>query len=188
MGTNEDLACEFVENMNVLDGRGSASNFFYEGATLYSYGTHFPLAIKIFDQPRVEFLMNAGDYSVSTRVHKGYFQSAASGYTVWAVPDCDIHRIHEYIHLDIWSNLQKIGPARGGLPRYMKNIVRDLEYYTLFCDRFKLSKQFTKLFRDADKRAITRMRKGCLYTGKSTYKLFREFYDIIQVRNTLLGE
>jgi hypothetical protein len=50
---------------------GSASNLFIDGAILYSYGRHFPLAIRQDWGAGVQYLINGDDYSFSTRSHQG---------------------------------------------------------------------------------------------------------------------
>jgi len=57
-----------------LAGGGNASNFFFDGATIYSYGRHFPIAT--LDGDRV-FFTTLG-YSVSTSAHKSIVRSAIS--------------------------------------------------------------------------------------------------------------
>lgn len=53
---------------------GNSSNFFFDGATIYSYGRHFPIAT--IDGDRVFFTTR--NYSVSTSAHKGLARSAVS--------------------------------------------------------------------------------------------------------------
>lgn len=48
------------------NGRSHNGNVFFSGSTLYSYGTHFPLAIRYKDK----FLLNADSYSVTTSKHQ----------------------------------------------------------------------------------------------------------------------
>ena len=50
--------------------RGSASNMFIEGDVLYSYGRHFPLAIRFDNDDARQYLINADKYSVTTGCHQ----------------------------------------------------------------------------------------------------------------------
>ena len=68
--------------------QGDGSNFYFRGATIYSYGDHFPLAK--FVTPDV-VLFNSGSYSVSTSKHQSYARNALAGYiTVFEVPEVDL--------------------------------------------------------------------------------------------------
>ncbi|TCC98799.1 hypothetical protein [Pedobacter hiemivivus] len=53
---------------------GKASNFFFDGASIYSYGRHFPIAT--LDGNRAFFTTR--NYSVSTSAHKSLVRSAIS--------------------------------------------------------------------------------------------------------------
>lgn len=55
-------------------GPHNAKTLFFEGDILYSYGHHFPLAIRL---PGGFYLLNGDGYSVTTRCHQSKVQSAA---------------------------------------------------------------------------------------------------------------
>jgi ribosomal protein L9 len=59
------------------------SNFYFEGDTIYSYGSHFPIARHY----KGVILFTSHDYSVSTSKHKSYARSACSHLTVYHVED-----------------------------------------------------------------------------------------------------
>lgn len=67
-GTQGEVADSFVKGK---DGPCEASNFFFEGNVLFSYGHHFPLCIK----HQGYFIINGDYYSVTTRQHQGVIQS-----------------------------------------------------------------------------------------------------------------
>src|SRR5439155_18606095 len=50
--------------------RGKASAMFVDGDGLYSYGHHFPLAIRRTDRRTVWYLLNGDRYSVTTSRHQ----------------------------------------------------------------------------------------------------------------------
>ena len=50
--------------------RGTASSMFIESDTLYSYGHHFPLAIRFEKTDGYQFVVNGDRYSVSTSAHQ----------------------------------------------------------------------------------------------------------------------
>lgn len=59
------------------------SNFYFEGDTIYSYGSHFPIARHY----KGVILFTSKDYSVSTSKHKSYVRSACSHLTLYTVAD-----------------------------------------------------------------------------------------------------
>lgn len=66
---------------NQHEGRSHNGNFYFEGGTLYSYGSHFIVG-HIVDGVT---LLNSDRYSISTGKQQGYAQSAAHG-VVYNVP------------------------------------------------------------------------------------------------------
>ena len=68
MKTQRDLVDDFRDGAT----HGRASNIFIEGDTLYSYGYHFPLALRYEKGKNLDFLVNADRYSVSTSAHQGH--------------------------------------------------------------------------------------------------------------------
>lgn len=58
---------------------GRASRVFFEGATIYSYGRHFPAGIFLRNDAGAEIVaINDDGYSVSTSKHMGYIRGAVS--------------------------------------------------------------------------------------------------------------
>jgi hypothetical protein len=68
-------------------GRSRNGHIFFNGRTIYSYGTHFPIAT-FHDTPSGRVvLFTTKDYSVTTQRHKSQvFGAIASGSTVFHVP------------------------------------------------------------------------------------------------------
>ena len=66
---NSQLAENFAEG----ETKGNGNNMFIEGNTIYSYGHHFPIAVKMKDG---SCIFNADGYSVTTSKHKGYVRRA----------------------------------------------------------------------------------------------------------------
>lgn len=63
-------------------GKNRSGNLYYTGRTLYSYGEHFPLA----HDYGAAVVVNASDYSVTTRRHKSEALAAVRGRRVVSVP------------------------------------------------------------------------------------------------------
>lgn len=70
-------------------GRG---NLYFEGDTIYSYGSHFPIARHVQNKRgQAAVLFTTRDYSVTTSGHKGMVRRAIpSGVTVFRVPGVSV--------------------------------------------------------------------------------------------------
>src|SRR3954469_7899047 len=72
---------------NQASGRSNNGQFYFEGATIFSYGGHFPIARfagKSVQPAGSRFikrvvLYTAADYSITTSRHKSYVQGALHG-------------------------------------------------------------------------------------------------------------
>ena len=65
---NSQVAETFVNRRVWKEEKVEGSNFFIEGNVVYSYGHHFPLAIRLENNI---FLLNGNGYSKTTGKHKG---------------------------------------------------------------------------------------------------------------------
>lgn len=72
MVSHYDLAKSFASGAT----SGKGSRMFIEGNIIYSYGTHFPIAMRL---PFNRFLFNTDKYSSSTSKHQSYVMSAING-------------------------------------------------------------------------------------------------------------
>ena len=68
MVRNEELAKQFVAGATT--GRGN--NIFIDGDAIYSYGSHFPIALRT----PAGYIVNKSKYSVTTSKHQGYVKRA----------------------------------------------------------------------------------------------------------------
>lgn len=80
--------------------RGTGSNMFIDGDTIYSYGYHFPIARRMNGY----YLFNSRGYSYSTYRHKQYVLSALHGEKVVKVRDCNM----DYAQNQTTSNVEEI--------------------------------------------------------------------------------
>jgi len=69
--TNQELFHVFASGTQE-HGRSANGNVFFSGDVLYSYGTHFPLAVRY----NGKMLLNADSYSVTTSKHQSYAANA----------------------------------------------------------------------------------------------------------------
>ena len=86
---------------NGIGERCTGSHMFFEGNIIYSYGYHFPMAIKWNGY----VLYNEERYSVSTSKHQGYVLGACSHLDVVVCASLD--------HFDKWNNT----PTNGFIGR-----------------------------------------------------------------------
>lgn len=69
------------------EGRNNNGQFYFEGPTIYSYGSHFPIAtFKTTKDGRRYVLFTTRDYSVTTSKHKSYARNAIHGEQIFYVP------------------------------------------------------------------------------------------------------
>jgi len=92
MVKHSTIAQEFSEGAV----KGTGSRMFIEGDTVYSYGYHFPIAIR----KDGFFLFNSEGYSSSTANHKGYVRYALLGEKVIELMGCNLNCIEDQIKED----------------------------------------------------------------------------------------
>ena len=99
--SNYDVAHRFATG---IGNRCTGSNMFFEGDIIYSYGYHFPMAIKWNGY----VLYNDERYSISTCKHQGYVLGACS--------HMDIVHCASLDHFDTWGKK----PTKGFIGRNLK--------------------------------------------------------------------
>lgn len=107
------------QNEETLDGRSSDGRMMFRGPTIYSYGTHFPIAHftgKLDGNGRDVVLYNSQSRSVSTSKHQSIVRGALHGLSVVVVSVPD---------------LQEFLNARG---KKLASIKREL--FTSACERY----------------------------------------------------
>jgi phosphorylcholine metabolism protein LicD len=71
MVKNSDVVEDFIFKDKII--KAKTRNLFFEDNTLYSYGYHYPLCIKIKDNSgNYVYFLNSNGYSNTTARHKGY--------------------------------------------------------------------------------------------------------------------
>jgi hypothetical protein len=73
--------CHIWANNTDLNAIGRASNIFFEGDKIYSYGRHFILGKKFIHEGREITFLNAKSYSNSTLKHQNHLRQAVNGLT-----------------------------------------------------------------------------------------------------------
>ena len=89
---NRDVAELFAQGKT--DIRNHNGSLFVEGDVIYSYGLHFPIALRLYG----EAVFNADRYSVTTSHHQSYVREAliSEGYRIYEV---DTITLQKYIEI-----------------------------------------------------------------------------------------
>jgi len=120
-------------------------NMFYDGATIYSYGEHFPIAKHVRDASGKHVVLFTTDsYSSSTGKHKSHASSACSHLNVFSVP-CVTARTkaahkgnYKAMKKALREHLITIGRKRVGLEWAYKTYIDALKQLNSYTAAFKL--------------------------------------------------
>ena len=110
MVSHDNIVNAFVNGETKLKG----SRMFIDGNVIYSYGYHFPIALRL---EKGVFLFNKDGYSVSTSRHKNKVKRAIEGVLTRIIEvstdrikkaiDLRINNSHELITKEIMEELEK---------------------------------------------------------------------------------
>jgi len=95
MAKNKDVAEMFAEGKQ----KGEANNMFIEGNTIYSYGFHFPIAIRLWDGNEWKFVWNRDKYSMTTSRHQNYVLRAIKGKIIKEVNTQEMEKYKKFINI-----------------------------------------------------------------------------------------
>jgi hypothetical protein len=116
----------------------SGSHFYFDGDTIYSYGSHFPIARHY----KGVVLFTSNGHSVTTTRHKSITSSACSHLTVFEVSDVmatpsgkDVREYGEQIK----AEAMKLAKARKPDVSFLERAVNEAN---AFCDRFGFKTRF----------------------------------------------
>lgn len=137
------------------NGRGTASNIFFEGDTIYSYGYHFAIAKQYDDF----ILFNKDNYSSTTSKHLSHVRSAISHHTIYEVarPNAEGKKEHLENYDDLISDIEsvtkQVAKGRNGTNaqdfrlRQIATLIDTANFYT---KQFKLGKRQIPAFELTD--------------------------------------
>lgn len=121
--------------------RATGSHFYFDGATVYSYGSHFPIARHY----KGVVLFTSEGYSSTTSKHKSYVRGACSHLTSFTVANVmrdpcreDVKNYGEQIK-DLSLKAAKARNPDAAL-KILENAVNEAND---FCERFKFKTRFT---------------------------------------------
>ena len=84
-----DMVAHLWANQSQDSARNAKNTFYFEGDTIFSYGSHFPIARHVETKRGHAVLLTTRDYSVTTTSHKSTVARACQHLTVFHVRDVD---------------------------------------------------------------------------------------------------
>jgi hypothetical protein len=125
MVSNYEVAKKFAEGKE----RATGSHMYIDGDTVYSYGSHFPIA-KRWNKDGIEYLYNSETYSSSTGKHQAYVYGEISTSTVLEVIQCDTRNAESQQKQNLGTILlheKKL--ARARVPHSVKYHKQMIQHY-----------------------------------------------------------
>lgn len=101
---NTDVSIRFSQGAT----KGTGSNLFIDGDTIYSYGYHFKVAVRYGDY----YLFNSNGYSSSTAKHQNHVIRELLADKIIECPDCDINKAKTFLKDTIKYLQEKQARAR----------------------------------------------------------------------------
>lgn len=124
-----------------FEGRNSSKNIYFEGPTIYSYGSHFPMA-RFVEPNRV--LTTTKTYSVTTAKHLGFMRQAISHLESIRVDNVRANSVSAHkANLDgmvtnIRHAVEKYKRAKTYKDSWLRTIRGRLDDIRLYCTWFKV--------------------------------------------------
>ena len=128
---NAEIAREFTKG--ATEGKGS--NMFIDKNIIYSYGNHFPMAIRLNSEEGYRYIVNSAKYSHSTSKHQSYLNRCLNEKEI-LLEVCNLEIYKEMknvreltkINFEIENNLKvinDIGLNDGYMLRLKKDFLRN---------------------------------------------------------------
>lgn len=168
--SNSEVAHRFASG---IGDHCTGSHMFFEGNIIYSYGYHFPMAIKWNGM----ILYNDQTYSVSTAKHQGYVLGACSHFDIvhcatlelWDKWDNKktngfVKKNPEQWDYEIDRLVKKMATARKP-EKWLAEILRVVEKVERFCSVFE-EKVPQKMYRFKDEKAVAKAKEFALHEMK----------------------
>jgi hypothetical protein len=149
----------------------NSGNFYYNGLTIYSYGSHFPIA-QIWDKDNSIVFFTSRSYSNTTAKHKDCVHYAINHKKIFTLPDVDMnskwdtterHEKNKNYYLNSIEDLiKKQHNARK--VNYMPDIENLLNEFREYINLFKLAGKLIKAERELLTIDINTLFNGCNFT------------------------
>lgn len=89
---NKEVAEMFAQGKRKCETK----HLFIEGNTIYSYGKHFPIAIRLWDGYAFKYIWNSDKYSVTTSRHQSLVLNAIGNNNI--LKKVDTQKMDDYKH------------------------------------------------------------------------------------------
>ncbi len=126
--------------------RNPGHNFYFHGDTIYSYGSHFPVARHVARKGRSAVLFTTRSYSATTAGHKCMVEGACRHLTVFHVADVtgsDTRKQFAEYRAEYMALVGKYAKARGRKPEHLDGLRRLVEEANRFAEFFGLRARLT---------------------------------------------
>lgn len=149
----------------------NSGNFYFNGLTIYSYGSHFPIA-QIWDKDNTIVFFTSRSYSNTTAKHKGVVHYAINHKKIFTLPDVDLnskwdqdarHETNKNYYLNsIEALIKKQKKARKY--NYMPEIENLLNEFREYINLFKLAGKLIKAEKELLTINVNTLFEGCNFT------------------------
>ena len=112
--SNDVVAKRFADG----DTKGAARSMFIDGDTVYSYGSHFPIAKRIPGG----YVFNSDEYSMSTATHKSRVWGYIHKDVLWELPGCAVSTALEVYANRVLAAMRKIPSSRNWFSRHLETL------------------------------------------------------------------
>jgi hypothetical protein len=141
-----DMVAHLWAHKSQESARESGRQFYFEGDTIYSYGSHFPIARHITHKGKCAVLFTKRGYSVTTEKHKNVVGRACRHLVVFHVDDVDGEdrraQFAEY-QRDYTDRARKYVKARRHKPHYLAALRALVDEANAFASFFGLRHRLT---------------------------------------------
>lgn len=151
-----EMVAHLWANRTQSKGRNGSGTLYFEGDTIYSYGSHFPVARHVERKGQRCVLFTAKGYSNTTAAHKSDVRGAIpAGVRVFTVEQvgCDLsHRANLKMYkTEVEHHLRKVGSARTQAGYYAGRVRLLVEEANAYAEFFGLSSRLEMPHIDFDK-------------------------------------
>ncbi len=129
-------------------GRAKSTNMYFEGPTIYSYGSHFPMARLLLDpktkKPRA-VLVTTRTYSNTTSKHQGDVRSAVSHLPQFHVHDVTQtkHAVNlNYYRREIARLVETVEKGKSQTRWHLRSLDNEIREANRYAEFFKLATRF----------------------------------------------
>lgn len=132
-------------------GRNSARNIFFSGETIYSYGSHFPMATITVAKGQKIALHTTRTYSNTTAKHQAWARYATNHLPSFVVPFiASPEHVDNFVFLQnkIADTVTSIMYGRSGMSTAKKCLLDRIKEYNLYVESFGVKKDRFELPKD----------------------------------------